>query len=178
MRSICWPGVRLAPAALGAALCLAAAACSGGGGVASPSARTSHSPAASPAQPASGPAAVAAVTTVWETFFNGAVPIPRRLTLLQNGQQFASFVRSQAKTPVGSLVLAAAATVSSVKLHPPGQASVTYTILLSGKPLEKNLQGTAVYTGGSWKVGVSTFCDLLRLAYGKTSKLIPAACGG
>jgi hypothetical protein len=122
--------------------------------------------------------AVAAVTAAWQTFFSGAVPIPRRLTLLQDGQQFASFVRSEARTSVGSLVLQASAKVSSVKLQPPGQASVTYTILLSGSPLEKNLHGTAVYTGGSWKVAVTTFCDLLRLAYGNKSHLIPAACGG
>ena len=178
MRCITWPGARLALTALCAALCLAVAACSGGRSATRPSARPSHSRAASSAQPASGPAAVSAVTATWETFFNGAVPIPRRLTLLQNGQQFASFVRSQAKTSVGSLVLAASAKVSSVKLHPPGQARVTFTILLSGKPLEKNLQGTAVYTGGSWKIAESTFCDLLRLAYGKKSHVFPAACGG
>jgi len=179
MRIITWLSACLAPAALCAALCLAVAACFGGGGsTTSPAAHPSHSRTASPAQPASGPAAVSAVRATWETFFNGAVPIPRRLTLLQNGQQFASFVRSQAKTSVGSLVLKASAKVSSVKLHPPGRASVTYTILLGGSPLEKNLHGTAVYTGGSWKVAVTTFCGLLRLAYGKRSHLIPAACGG
>ncbi len=173
MRRVSWPGARLAPAAVCAVLCLAAASCSSGGGAASPPAHASHSSG----QPASGPAAVAAVTSTWETFFNGAVPIPRRLTLLQDGQQFAAFVNSQAKTPLGSLVFAATATVSSVKLQPPGQASVTYTILLSGRPLEKNVQGTAVYIGGSWKVAVTTFCGLLHLAYGK-SHLIPATCGG
>jgi hypothetical protein len=177
MRSISWPRARLAPAALCAALCAAVTACSGGG-AASPSASASHSRAAPAAQPTSGPAAVAAVTANWQTFFNGTVPIPRRLTLLQNGQQFASFVRAQDKTTIGALVLQASATVSSVRLHPPGRASVTFTVLLSGKPLEKNLQGTAVYTGGSWKVATTTFCDLLRLAYGKRSHVIPAACGG
>jgi len=167
--------------AAGAALCLclALAACSSGS--ASPGARrsTAAGPAASasPAQPATGPAAQAAVKAMWRTFFNGAVPIPRRLELLQDGQQFASFVRTQAKTSLGSLVLAASARVSSVTLEPPGKASVTYTVLLGGKPVAKNLTGAAVYADGSWKVAASTFCGLLRQAYGKKNHLIPAACG-
>jgi hypothetical protein len=178
MRSLNWPAARLASAALCAALCVAVAACSGG--PASPSASVSHtaspSASASPSQAASGPAAMAAVKAMWQTFFNGAVPIPRRLELLQNGQQFATFVRSQEKTSLGSLVLSASAKVSSVTLQPSGQASVTYTVLLGGKPLAKNLVGAAVYVGGSWKVAVTTFCGMLHVAYGKASHL-PAACG-
>ena len=178
MRSISWPGARPALAAMCAALCLAVAACSGSGSAAaSPSAHPSHSASVAPTQPTSGPAAIAAITANWETLFNGAVAVPRRLALLQNGQQFAAFVHSQAKTSLGSLVLDASAKVSSVKLEPPGRADVVYTILLGGKPLEKNLHGTAVYAGGNWEVATATFCDLLRLAYGKTSHLIPAACG-
>jgi len=114
---------------------------------------------------------------MWQTFFNGAVPIPRRLGLLQNGQRFASFVHSEEKTSVGTLVLSASARVSRVTLQPASAATVIYTILLGGKPLAKNLSGTAVYTGGSWKVADSTFCSLLHLAYGKSSHVIPAACG-
>ena len=114
---------------------------------------------------------------MWQTFFNGAVPIPRRLGLLQNGQRFASFVHSEEKTSIGTLVLSASARVRSVTLHPPAQASVIFAILLAGKPLAKNLSGTAVYTGGSWKVADATFCSLLHQAYGKTSHVIPAACG-
>jgi hypothetical protein len=114
---------------------------------------------------------------MWQTFFNGNVSIPGRLKLLQNGQRFASFVHSEEKTSLGTLVLAASAKVSSVSLQPPAMAGVTYTILLGGKPLAKNLSGTAVYTGGSWQVADATFCSLLHLAYGKTSHMIPAACG-
>ncbi len=114
---------------------------------------------------------------MWQTFFNGAVPIPRRLGLLQNGQRFVPFVHSEEKTSVGTLVLAASAKVSSVTLRPPSQASVVFTILLGGKPLAKNLSGTAVYTGGRWQLADATFCSLLHLAYGKTSHVIPAACG-
>lgn len=164
-----------------AALPLALAACSSGGAAASPSAHHRASRAAStapsPAEPSTGPAAQAAVTSTWLKFFNGAVPIPHRIVLLQNGQDFASFVNSQAKTSLGSLVLEASAKVSSVTLEPPDQASVTYTILLGGKPLAKNLTGTAVYTGGSWKISMTTFCGLLHVAYSSKPSLIPAVCG-
>lgn len=153
-------------------LVLTLAACSG-------SSSTGHhraSPSAS-TDPATGPAAAAAVKAMWERFFNGSVPISSRLPLLQDSSAFAPFVRSQAKTSTGSLILAATATVSTVTLQPPGQANVIFTILLGGKPLEKDLQGTAVYLTGHWKVAVTSFCSLLRLAYGKTSHVIPTACG-
>src|SRR5262245_62633861 len=85
------------------------AACSSGGHV-----RQHSSAATSPAarsQPSTGAAAKAAVKDMCQTVFNGTVPISRRLVLLQDGQQFASFVRSQTKTSLGSLVLAASAKV-------------------------------------------------------------------
>jgi glucose/arabinose dehydrogenase len=177
MTSIGWPGPHRASAAVGALLCVTLAACSGGGAAASPSPHPAHARAAAAAEPVSGPAAVASVTANWKTFFSGAAPIPRRLALLQDGQQFASFVRSHEKTADGALILQSAATVSSVTLQPGDTASVTYTILLSGKPLEKNLQGSAIYSGGRWKVAVTTFCGLLRLAFGKSRHSVPAACG-
>jgi len=165
-----------ASAAASALLCVTVAACSGGAAAGRP-AHPAQSRAAATAEPVSGPAAIASVTANWKTFFSGTAPIPRRLALLQDGQQFASFVRSQRKTAAGALVLQSAATVKSVTLQPGDTASVTYTILLSGKPLAKNLRGTAIYSGGRWKVTVTTFCGLLRLAFGKSKHSVPAACG-
>jgi len=74
-------------------------------------------------------------------------------------------------------VLAASAKVSKVALTGQGKASVTFTILLGGKPLARNLSGTAVYSGGRWLVAASSFCGLLRKAYGKKLHALPAACG-
>ena len=172
MMSFTRPGWRLSVAA--AILCLSVAACSSG----TPAvAHKSHTPSAQPTQPATGPAAQAAVKAMWQTFFNGAVPIPRRLKLLQNSQQFASFVAAEEKTSLGALVLAASAKVSKVALPAHGKASVTFTILLGTKPLVKNLSGTAVYSGGRWLVAASSFCGLLHKAYGKKLHRLPAACG-
>jgi hypothetical protein len=150
---------------------LGLAACSGASSTVPPS------PGSPATEPATGPAAAASVKAMWERFFDGAIPISRRLQLLQDGPKFASFVNSQAKTTIGGLVLEASAAVSTVTLQPPGHANVVFTVLLGGKPLEKNLHGTAVYTAGHWKVAVTSFCSLLRLAYGKKSHVIPAACG-
>jgi hypothetical protein len=168
------PGWRLALSA-GAVLCLAIAACSSGSG--QPAAHATKAAHSTQAQPATGPAADAAVKALWQTFFNGEVPIPRRLGLLQDSQRFASYVRSEAKTSLGALVLAATAKVSKVAVTSPGKASVTFTILLGGRPIAKNLSGAAVYSGGRWLVAASSFCGLLHKAYGKKLHTLPAACG-
>jgi hypothetical protein len=158
-----------------AALCLAA--CSGGSSPGQPASH-SRSPSPSPtAVPSTGAAAIAAIRANWQEVFNGKIPISQRLKLLQNGQEFASFVHTQDTTSLGALVLAATAKVNSVTLQSAGQAAVMFTVYLSGKVLEKGLHGTAVYTGGTWKVATTSFCSLLRLAYGKKSHVIPAACG-
>jgi hypothetical protein len=165
-------------------LCLALAvpclaACSGAHSP-SPSARHRHSTTASPsasAAPSTGAAALAVIKANWQEVFNGKISIPQRLDLLQNGQEFASFVHAQDKTSLGALVLTASAKVTSVKLESPGQASVVFTIYLSGKVLANGLHGMSVYSGGTWKVATTSFCSLLRLAYGKKSHVIPAACG-
>jgi hypothetical protein len=159
---------------LALAVCAALLICLGG---CSSSGSSSSKPLAA-GEPTSGSAAATVIKARWLRVFDASIPITRRLNLLQNGQAFASFVRAQEKTTIGTLVLEASGTVSSVTVHRNGLATVVYTILLAGKPLEKNITGNAVYTGGSWKVAAATFCGLLYLAYGKTSHQIPQACKG
>jgi hypothetical protein len=130
------------------------------------------------AEPATGTGAIAAVKANWEKFVNGTTPIPQRLALLQDGSRFASFVHSQESTALGALVFSTSAKVTSVTLGPAGRASVTFRVFLSGKALPGNLHGTAVYSGGVWRVADTTFCVLLRMAYGKKSHLIAPLCGG
>jgi hypothetical protein len=168
-----------------AGLAASAAAC----GSSSPSSSTSptSAPATTPAAPstpvssssaptsaASAPAgAVAAITANWEAFFNAKTPISKRVTLLQDGSQFASIIKAQAGTGLAAL---ATAKVTHVTVNSPTQATVTYEILVSGTPELKNQTGTAVLENGTWKVGVGSFCGLLTLENsGKTAGL-PAAC--
>jgi len=176
MQSLSWPGLRGVPAVLAAMGCLILGACSG-------SSSSSHPPSASPtvsattaAEPTSGPAAEAAITANWKTVFNGKAPIPRRLALVQDGEQVAAFVEAQAKTSFGAAATGSTATVNSVMLTSPSMATVHYDVLLLGTPLLKNQVGTAVYQDGTWKVAIASFCDLAYLEYPKGSPKLPAAC--
>ncbi|HYB47409.1 MAG TPA: hypothetical protein VED20_08650 [Streptosporangiaceae bacterium] len=174
MRSLHWPGLRRASAALAATGCLILAACGGSGGsAASPKPTVSATTAA---EPSSGPAAVAAITANWETVFNGKAPIPSRLALVQDGPQVAAFVQAQAKTSFGAAATGSTATVSSVTITSPSQATVHYEVLLLGTPLLKNQVGTAVYLDGIWKVAIASFCGLAYLQYPKGSPELPAVC--
>ena len=175
MRSLSWPGLRQAPAAVAAAGCLILAGCGGGGGSHHPPATPTAS-ASTAAEPTSGAAAVAAITANWKTVFNGKAPIPRRLALVQDGEQVAAFVEAQAKTSFGAAATGSTATVSSVTLTSPSQATVHYEVLLLGTPLLKNQVGTAVYQDGVWKVAIASFCGLAYLEYPKGSPKLPAAC--
>ncbi len=177
MRSLHWPGVRQASAALAATGCLILAAC-GGGGSHHPTGPKPTASATTAAEPASGPAAVAAITANWKTVFNGKAPIPSRLALVQDGPQVAAFVEAQAKTSFGAAAAGSAATVSSVTITSPtpSQATVRYEVLLLGTPLLKNQVGTAVYLNGIWKVAIASFCGLAYLQYPKGSPELPAVC--
>ena len=128
--------------------CLILAACGGGGGSHQSSARPTAS-ATTAAEPTSGPAAVAAITANWKTVFNGKAPIPSRLALVQDGPQVAAFVEAQAKTSFGTAATGSTATISSVTITSPTQATVHYEVLLLGTPLLKNQVGTAVYPTAS-----------------------------
>jgi len=176
MRSLSWPGLRQAPAALAVAGCLMLAACGGGGGSQHPSASPTASTTTAAAEPTGGPAAIAAITANWKTVFNGKAPIPARLALVQDGAQVAAFVQAQAKTSFGAAAAGSSATVSSVAITSPTQATVHYEVLLLGTPLLKNQVGTAVYLDGIWKVAIASFCGLAYLEYPKGSPKLPAAC--
>ena len=172
MGSVHWPGPRQALAV--AAGCLILAACGSGGSHQSTAKPTTTATTA--AEPTSGPAAVAAITANWETVFNGKASIPSRLALVQDGPQVAAFVEAQAKTSFGAAAAGSTATVTSVTVISPSQATVDYEVLLLGTPLLKNQVGTAVYLDGVWKVAIASFCGLAYLEYPKTSPKLPAIC--
>lgn len=155
------------------------AACgSSGGGSSAPSSSPATSAAAAPsASSSSSSTAISGdektIAANWTAFFNPKTPVAKRVSLLQDGSQFASIIQSQAG---GGLAAAASAQVTKVTVISTSQAAVSYNILLDGQPALKNQSGTAVFQDGTWKVGVASFCGLLSLENsGNTSKL-PAAC--
>jgi hypothetical protein len=115
---------------------------------------------------------VTAIKANWESFFSASTPASKKLQLLQNGQAFSSLVNSQAS---GGLASQASAKVTSVTVNSATKATVKYQILLGGQPAPIPAQtGTAVYEGGTWKVGDASFCGLLAL---ENNGKAPAGCG-
>lgn len=100
------------------------------------------------------------IKKVWAEFFSPSTAAATKISLLQNGQQFAPVITAQANSP---LAKESAAQVTGVKLENPRTATVTYTVTLAGKPALKNTTGTAVMSGGNWLVSDASFCQLLRL---------------
>ena len=159
------------------ALAAGIAACSSSGNSSgaspSPSSAPSSSATAASASPVSGSGDAATIKANWEAFFNPKTPVAKRVSLLQDGQTFATVIKSQAGSGLAS---SASAKVTKVTVVSPSQAKVTYSILLGGQPVLSGRTGVAVKQAGTWKVGVASFCGLLTVENnGKTSGL-PAAC--
>jgi hypothetical protein len=176
----------LASATLMMAAGMSLAACSSGGGssspTSSPTSATSQPASSAPAssapagsEPASGAGALAAIKTNWIAFFNAKTPTARRIALLQDGSLFSAVIKAQAGSTLAQL---ATATVSKVTLTGTDQASVTYNILAGGQVALSNQSGVAVYQNGTWKVGLASFCGLLRIENLGKSKGLPSGCKG
>lgn len=183
MQSLLFRESLLAPAALLAATGIALAGCGSGGsgsGNTAPATHTSSptsqsSTPASGTEPTTGSGAVAAITKNWATFFNAKTPTSQRLALLQDGTMLAAVIKAQSHNPLAKL---ATAKVSHVTLTGTSQASVTYSILVSGAPALSNQPGVAVYQNGVWKVGLISFCALLKIENAGKSSGLPVACHG
>src|SRR5262249_23247141 len=161
---------------------LVLAACSSGGSgngpTRPPTGPATSAPSASSsgaAEPTTGSGAVAAIKSNWATFFNAKTSLAGRLALLQNGQALAAVIKAQSKN---SLATTATSKVSSVTLTSAKQASVLYTIYVGGQPALKNKHGVAVYQDGVWKVGLVSFCGLLKLENAGSTAGLPPACKG
>ena len=175
---------RIAAPALGLALAATMAACSSSSTSATAASPSSAAPASSAASsPAAGGSAAASssgqaasgdakaqITANWEAFFDGQTPAAKKISLLENGQKFASIINAQASS---GMATSAGAKVTSVVVNSPAQAAVKYDITLNGATALANQTGTAVYQDGMWKVGDVSFCQLLKLENGGTA---PSVC--
>jgi hypothetical protein len=140
----------------------------------SPSSSSSAAAPPSPVGSATGGSpssgnAISEIKTNWENFFSGKTSAATKISLLQNGQQYASVINAQAGS---GLAASATATVTAVVLESATTATVSYNIGVSGASLN-NRTGTAVLENGVWQVGDISFCQLLTLENGGTA---PAIC--
>jgi hypothetical protein len=134
-----------------------------------PPSTPSSSPAATSSTPATG-SAQAQISANWTKFFAGSTPVATRVSLLEDGSEFASIIQAQHNS---ALAKAASAKVLSVGMVSTSQALVKYDILADGAVALSNESGVAVLQNGTWKVGVQSFCGLLKL---EGTKTLPAAC--
>jgi hypothetical protein len=161
---------------LACALASGVAACSSSGnnsGSGATSAPPSSASAPASASAGGGSAAASQIAANWTTFFDAKTPVAKRVSLLQDGQQFTSIIKSQAG---GGLAASATAKVTKVTVQSPTQAKVTYSILIGGTPALSNQSGVAVKQGGTWKVGLASFCGLLTLENQGNTSSLPSAC--
>jgi hypothetical protein len=175
---------RIAAPALGLALAATMAACSSSSSspaTAEPSSAASaaSSPSAVPSAPASSSSPAAAsgnakaqITANWEAFFSGKTSAAKKISLLENGQKFATIINAQAGS---GLAGSAGAKVTAVVVNSATKATVSYDITLGGTTALPNQTGTAIYQGGVWKVGDVSFCQLLKLENAGSS---PSVCSG
>jgi len=176
---------RIAAPALGLALAATMAACSSSGSSttaspssAPPSSSVTSSSAVSGSSPSVGSTAGAAasgdataqITANWEAFFDGKTSAAKKISLLQNGQKFASVINAQAGS---GLAASAGAKVTAVTVISPAMATVKYDITLNGTTALANQTGTAVHEDGMWKVGDVSFCQLLKIENAGTA---PSVC--
>jgi hypothetical protein len=124
------------------------AACGGSGN------KSSSTPATTQAA-----TATQAITQLYQQFFDGKTTAEEKIALLENGQDFAATIKAQAGTPMAKSTTATVSNVSATADH----ATVTFTVLFNGKPAVVGQPGSAIRTGGSWKVTASTFCALLTM---------------
>ena len=140
------------------ALALVAALCGCGGN--SPSRPAATPTPTQPSASAAGGSVTDQVTRLYQTFFNGTLPVGTKIGILQKGEQFRDVLKAQAAGPLakGSGVKVLKVTQSTVNT-----AAVRFTVLLNGKPALENQAGGAVLDNGVWKVSASTYCTLLKL---------------
>jgi hypothetical protein len=142
--------IGIAVAVVAVVLVVTVAACGG-----SSTSSSSSTPSATASQ-----SAEAQVKADWEKFFAGTTPAAEKISLLQNGDQFAGVIKAQAGQPLSQ---ATQANVTAVKMISATEAQVTYSILMNGQVALADQTGQAVLENGSWKVGAASFQALLAL---------------
>jgi hypothetical protein len=118
-------------------------------------------------------AAITAIKANWVKFFSSSTPNSERVTLLQNGQAFASAIQAFESSPLAAGV---SSKVDSVSLTSATQAVVKYDLTAAGTSVASGQSGTSVLQNGVWKVGDGVFCGLLKQGASILNITVPAAC--
>ncbi|MEY2435559.1 MAG: hypothetical protein QOF97_395 [Acidimicrobiaceae bacterium] len=128
-----------------------------------PAASASSGPAATTTTTAAfdETAAKAQITKAFETFFNGTVT-DQNLKLQQLAEP--DKLKTLFNENFTKNATVAAMTVAQVETITFGtdktKADVVYTLVVSGTPALQHFGGSAVFTGGYWRITTASFCDI------------------
>ncbi|HEY9311003.1 hypothetical protein [Williamsia sp.] len=101
-----------------------------------------------------------AITTAYETFFNGAAPVEERTAYIENPAVFGPVLQGMSTNPQAA---GTTASVQSVTLDAPDKATVVWDLELGGNPVLPGQSGEAVLVDGTWVVAGVTFCTVLAV---------------
>ncbi|MCZ4551280.1 hypothetical protein [Gordonia rubripertincta] len=126
----------------------------------STAAATSSAAAASSTAAAADPAITEAVTTAYETFFDGTAPIEERSKYVENSAVFGPVLQGMTANPQAA---GTSAVVKEVTLESPDKALVTWDLKVGDSPGLPDQSGEAVLVDGTWVVAGVTFCTILAV---------------
>ena len=113
--------------------------------------------------PLPAPADADTIAANFVKFFDGTQPVAEMAGLLENGQQYANDIQTQAALSVRRKLSVA---ISSITGTSSTTAEVKFSILTGDKPAFPDQTGKAVLQDGSWKVAAQTFMAVLALEQG------------
>jgi hypothetical protein len=110
-------------------------------------------------------ATLAAVTDVYNTFFDPKSTDAEVENSVQNG---AALTGAVANVNHSQYQGHSGVKVTKVEMQSPVVAKVTFDVSLDGQVILPNASGYAVKIGGDWKLAATTFCQLLTIEGTKT----------
>jgi endonuclease/exonuclease/phosphatase family metal-dependent hydrolase len=107
------------------------------------------------------PAVAAAVTTAFETVFNGGGAVESRLGALQDADLLRESLIARYSDPgIQAIADQIQVRIDSMSQAGEDQVDVVYSILLEGSAVLDHLPGAAVLVNGRWLVSRRTYCEV------------------
>lgn len=113
--------------------------------------------------PDSPVAAAAAITGVYQAFFDPATPTEDRMALVERGTDFDTEIAGMAGHIRTALTTVA---VTDVVVLDAAHAELRFTLNISGNPVVSDQIGHAVREPNGWKIAATTMCGLVTISGG------------
>lgn len=104
------------------------------------------------------------VVNAFETVYNGSLPIQNRLDLIEDSADIGEVLKQAGSAPGGQALMSVRARVEKVTFNSPTDATVQYSITVSGAAPNAGRLGESQLVGNTWKVARIGVClDLQSL---------------